>query len=422
MKKLLTALAISLGLLAATVPSAFAGTDLTVSCPNIGVCSVSPVSTPLFDEAGWYPSASVTQRLRVTNTSSQNGFVGVEVANYSETKNLGEIVEIEIHEGSPVGPLIYTGVTVHGFRDDGYFTIDGINSGQTIDYYFIATMPVTAGNQYQDSELIFDLNTGLEIAPIAPPSGAGDGTGTVLGTSTAQPPVCNAQPPSGAPSVTITNIGVNTVSLSWTPVSPVTHYALIFTRNSDGAQYGSTNIGNVTSYTINGVSGGAGYTFQIFGVNDCAPGSRGTAVSGIIPGPVLAARPTGPGGEVLGVEEDLEASPSPVASPTSAGLVAGATTQCVQWRYYIPLIFLLVQFLLILLIEYMRRHDGSILKLFLVVGVTLLSIGLFYWLRECDCYSHTFWSWLCKWYWLVSLLLTGLLRLISYAFIEDIED
>jgi hypothetical protein len=421
MKQWLLAFTIALGLFGATTQSVLAGTDLTVSCPNIGVCAVSPVNTPLFDEAGWYPSATVTQMLRVTNTSTQDGFVGIEVTNYSETKNLGDIVEIEIHEGSPAGPLIYAGVDVHGFRDDGYFTIDGINDGQTIDYYITATMPVTAGNQYQGSQLIFDLNTGLEIAPIPPTSGGGNGSGEVLGTTTqAGPPVCNAQAPTGGPSVSILSSGTNTVTIGWTAVSPVTHYALIFTNNSTGAQHGSSNVGNTTQYTITNLSGGTSYSFEIFGVNDCAPGPRGSITTGTIAGAVLTTPPLGPGGEVLGV--DTEPTPSPTALEQAQGLVAGAMTQCVQWKYYLPLIFLLVQMLLILMIEYIKRTDGSMLKLFLVIGTTLLSIALFYWLRQCDCYSASLWSWLCKWYWVVALALTAVLRLFSYTFVEEIEN
>lgn len=421
MKKWIVRLLMSLGILAGSVQLAFAGTDLSISCPSIGVCTITPSGTPLFNESGWYPGATVTQRFTFTNSSSQAGFAAIQVNNYSDVNNLGQVVTIEIRRGSPVGPLIYGGVTMHQFRDDGYFTIDTLTSGQTTDYYLTATMPVTAGNQYQNSSLIFDLKAGLEITPIVPPSGAGSGTGTVLGSTTqAQPPVCNAQAPTGSPAVSITNIGTNTVSLSWTSVSPITHYALIFTRNSDGAQYGSTNIGSGTSYTINGISGGAGYTFEVFGVNDCAPGPRGRAVSGIIPGPVLTTRPTGPGGEVLGATT-ASPLPSPSISPT-AGQVLGATSSCLNWKIYLPLIILLVQFLLLLILELLRKHEVSLRKWLIAAVITILSIVIFYWLRQCDCYAQSIWAWFCKWYWVVAILLTLVMRVFGYAFIEEVEE
>ena len=96
--------------------------------------------------------------------------------------------------------------------------------------------------------------------------------------------------------VTITNTGTNTVSLSWSAVSPVTHYGIAFTRNGDGAQYGSSNVGNVTSYTVSNLSGQDSYTFQVSGVNDCAPGPiSGGAGTGVVAGPVIEANPTGTG-------------------------------------------------------------------------------------------------------------------------------
>lgn len=420
-------------LLISSITPAFAGTDLTATCPAIGVCTISPSGTPLLDEAGWVPGSAITQRFSVADTSSQNGFVAVEVTNYQEIKNLGEVINIEIREGSAVGPLVYNGVSLHEFRDDGYFTIDGISAGQTINYYLTATMETSAGNQYQAADVEFDLRLGLEIAAIPPTSGGGDGGGNPGGggsggTSPANPPVCSDQTPSAGPSLTITNVGTNTVSLSWSAVSPVTHYALVFTRTSDGAQYGSANIGNVTSFTVDNLSGGANYSFEVFGVNGCAPGPRSTiASSGNVPGPFIGGRPTG-GGQVLG-DTDPDATPSPTPSVTNTGTtgeVAGATDDtCEPWRMYVPWILLVAQLVFVLANEYYFRKDQGMTKHFLTVGITLVSIFLFYLLRSCPCYSSgNLWIlvWLCTWYWVVSLLLSALVRAVSYAFIEEVED
>jgi hypothetical protein len=427
MKKILTRLisffVVALFVAFAVAAPAHAGTDLTVNCPAIGTCSITPPGTPLYNESGWVPGSSVIQRLRITNSAAQTGFAGIQVQNYSEILNLGQVISIEIRRGSAVGPVIYTASNLHIFRDDGYFTIDTLTSGQTQDYYFIATMDPAAGNEYQASQVKFDLKAGLEITPIVPPSGGGNGSGgEVAGTSTAQPPVCNDQAPSSAPSVTITSVGTNTVSLSWTAVSPVTHYGIFFTRNSDGAQYGAPNIGNVTSYTINNLSGGANYSFQVFGVNGCAPGPRsGTAVTSRVPGSFIAARPIGSGGEVLGA---TTASPSPTPSPSPSpivGQVEGASTDiCFNWKKYVPWILLVIQFIIILGVEYRYRYSSSRNKHIVAVIVTALSIFIFYILRDCPCYGEWNWlAWLCKWYWLVSILLTLLIKGFSYAFLDE---
>lgn len=422
-------LALALGVVSFAVPAdVLAGTDLDATCPAFGTCSISPTGTPLLDEAAWTPGDSVTQRFSVTNSSTSNGFVGIEVQNYTETKNLGDVIDVEIREGSPTGTAVYTGVTLSDFNADGFFTIDAVSAGQTIDYYLVATMQTTAGNEYQAASTIFDLGLGLEVASIPPSSGGGDGgggSGGTGGTSPASPPVCNANPPSSAPTVTITNVTTNTVSLSWTEVNPVTHYALVFTRNSDGEQYGSPNIGNVTSFTVENLSGGANYSFQVFGVNDCAPGELSAlAESGTVPGPFIASRPTG-GGQVLGENSDDEdATASATTEEQPAGEVAGVNDTCAAWTLYLPWVLLIAQAVLLLASEFFFRRDTGLTKQFFAVGITLLSIVLFYLLRNCNCYDtqgFSFLVWLCTWYWIVAAALTAVIKVFSYAFIEEVD-
>jgi hypothetical protein len=420
----------------------FAGTDLVVNCASIGACSITPNNTPLFNEAGWIPGTSATQFIQVTDSAAENGFVGLEVINYAETASLGAQISIDIYRGVPLldnSNRVYGGVTLHQFRDDGFFTIDGINSGQTKNYYVVATM-VDSGvpqNQYQGAMVEFDLNMGLQLTPIPPDSNGGDGEGNSSSDGSggpASPPVCHDDVPTTAPSVTITNVGTNTVTLTWTAVSPVSHYALIFTRTSDGEQYGSTNIGNVTEFTVTNLSGGANYSFEVFGVNGCAPGPRGTAGSGTVPGPFIGGRPLG-GGQVLGddttEEEDEETEQAAEetdqqSEDEDAGLVAGAVDdQCQPWRFYVPWILLVSQGLLVLVNEYYFKKDHGLTKHFVTIGITLASIFLFYLLRSCPCYeSGSLWIlvWLCTWYWLVAAAGTIGLRLISYAFIEEVEE
>jgi hypothetical protein len=442
-KQTMVGLAVAAGLIT-NAATAQAGTNLVVTCPAVGVCAISPSGTPLFNEAGWIPGSSVTQSVQITNTSSQNGFIGFEVYDYNETANLGEVIDINVYRGVPLpdnSNLIYGGVTLHQFRDDGYFTIDTLNATSTKSLYVVATMRDSGGpqDQYQGAMAQFSLRVGLEVAPIPPTSGGGDGSGnpgsgggTGGSNSPASPPVCHDQVPSSAPTLRVTNVGTNTVSLSWTPVSPVTHYALVFTRTSDGDKYGSTNIGNVTSFTVTNLSGGANYRFEVFGVNGCAPGPRSNlSNTGNVPGPFIGGRPTG-GGQVLGVTTASPTpSPSPSASPSPSpspeGLVAGVTTDatCEPWRMYVPWILLILQAILVAAVEYYFRRDQGYTKYFLAAGITLLSIVLFYLLRSCPCYqTGSLWIlvWLCTWYWVVSVILTILLRLFSYAFLEEVEE
>lgn len=419
-----------------------AGTDLTVDCFVAGGgCSITPANTPLFDETSILPGDSFEQVVTATNTGGQDGIFAVESLNIVNTDlgtgvQLSDAITIQIREGSSTGPILVGPVTLTEFIDPDpeFYLLSGVTAGSTQTYYFQAEFDVNSGNEFQGLASIFDLRLGFELVPSNNDGGSGsdgggsDGGGSSDGGSgSASPPVCTADAPSSAPNVSITSVGANTVTLSWSQVSPVTHYGLIFTRNADGEQYGAPNIGNVTSYTVTNLSGGgANYTFQVFGVNDCAPGpfSNGAETGGI-PGPVIESRPVGGDGQVLGetdTEPDASPEPSPESSPSPAGEVAGAAT-CVTWKLYIPWILLIAQAGLILANEYYFRQKKGMTKHYVTIGITLASIFIFYLVRECDCYDGNFWLvFLCRWYWLVSLLLSVFLRGFSYAFIEEVED
>jgi hypothetical protein len=184
--------------------------------------------------------------------------------------------------------------------------------------------------------------------------------------------------------VSITNTGVNTVTLSWTGVSPVTHYGLYFRRNSDGAEYGATNIGNVNTYTITNLSGGgASYTFEVFGVNDCAPGPRGQAVSGEVGGALLTGRPTGDGGQVLGsTTESPTPSPSPSASPSpdasASPEVLGATDgPCTDFRWWwVPMV---IYAIVVVVLAFAQNNNPTPRRIVTAVGFGLTALFLWYW-------------------------------------------
>jgi len=212
--------------------------------------------------------------------------------------------------------------------------------------------------------------------------GGGGGTGPV--SNTAQPPVCSATSPSGTPNVTIVSTGTNTVTLSWTAVSPVTHYGLYFRRNSDGAEYGATNIGNVTTYTITNLSGQDSYTFQVFGVNDCAPGPRGQAGSSQISGPILTGRPVGAGGQVLGVSTSASPTPTPSATPGSSPTpeaspsVLGATDEaCSDYRWWwVPMVIFAI---VAVVMAFTLNNNNTPRRIVTIVGFGLTAIFLYYW-------------------------------------------
>lgn len=68
------------------------------------------------------------------------------------------------------------------------------------------------------------------------------------------------------------------------------------------------------------------------------------------------------------------------------------------------------------------RDKGS-LKYLVSLGAPVLAIIIFYLLRDQDCLAIVRWlGWLYSWFWLAALVIAGLVRLIGYAFIEEIGD
>lgn len=445
MKKGLLSLFIAITAFLVNFTGVQAGTNLTATCSDNGPCVIAPAATPLFNESGVYPGETRTQSLTVVN-NDLNESCALQLSVTDRTTGQAVNLAPRMFAGIVSGSTSYFGSVSSGQAQPGttyqdLFTAGTVSLGslapssaQTFNWY--ASFDPTAGNEYQGVQTVFDL--GLNLTCGTPPtpspsptSGGGGGSGSNGGgggSGTVSTPVCTEPAPSAVQNLRITNAGTNTVTLAWNPATPVTNYALVFTRVSDGAQYGSTNIGNVTSYTVNNLSGGDSYSFEVFGVNNCAPGGRSNVVTtGTIAGAFIDARPIGGDGTVLGAQTEASPEPSaqatPSAEPSVLGQVAGATIEaCAAGKEFIPWIILVIQLLAVLGGELYFRRSTTRTKHLLTLGATALSIIVFYLIRECDCYGKmSFLAWLCKWYWVVSILVTAVVRAISYAFIEEAE-
>jgi hypothetical protein len=157
------------------------------------------------------------------------------------------------------------------------------------EYHYRVRSIDSVGNESVSTDETFTTTGCLTPTPTPSPTPTASTTtssssNNAPGLTQAMPPVCTANPPATAPSVVISAYGPNSVTLSWSRVDPVTHYGLYFRRNSDGAEYGASNIGQVSSYEVNNLGGQESYTFEIFGINDCAPGSRGQVTSQVLAG------------------------------------------------------------------------------------------------------------------------------------------
>lgn len=102
------------------------------------------------------------------------------------------------------------------------------------------------------------------------------------------PPVCGAATPSAPTLISATRLSPEQADLSWTQVTPVTHYSILYGLTSGNYLYGVANTGNVTSFAVGGLDSAADYCFAVRAVNDCAPSALSNEIcTGVVVGRVL---------------------------------------------------------------------------------------------------------------------------------------
>ena len=141
--------------------------------------------------------------------------------------------------------------------------------------------------------------TPTPVPTSAPTNNGGGGGGGGGGSASA--PVCGDQKPGNPANVmAVAGPGAGQVTLSWTaPSGPVSDYSITYSDSPDTKKWGVASTGNVTSYTISGLSVNK-YYFWVNAVNGCMPGDPVGPVSvGGTGGPAVLGASTGPG--VLGL-------------------------------------------------------------------------------------------------------------------------
>lgn len=119
-----------------------------------------------------------------------------------------------------------------------------------------------------------------------------------------RPPICGAETPTAPTLLNVTPSGTGQVDLSWTAVTPVTHYSISYGLSSRDYIYGVDNTGNVTSFRVGELDPGATYCFAVRAVHDCAPSELSNeictgAVLGVVDGRILGVSTLGETGNSL---------------------------------------------------------------------------------------------------------------------------
>ena len=213
-----------------------------------------------------------------------------------------------------------------------------------------------------------------------------------------------------APTLALDSTGVGTASLSWNAVDDAKEYLIFYGTTSGDYIYGA-NVGNVTSYAVQGL--GAGNYYFIVRAKDAADNQSGNS-NEVNTGTIAGAPGTVPGGpaadfipagEVQGAITDGE-------SEGIGGEVMG-TSESTSWMMSNLFWMLLVlQAALILLADNLMRHKRGLVKHLIALLITALSIVIFNW-------SAGSLGSIVNWFMLASVALMVLLKVFNYAFIEE---
>lgn len=101
-------------------------------------------------------------------------------------------------------------------------------------------------------------------------------------------PSCSDSKPTSAPRIiSAGSAQPNQVTLVWSGVNPASYYLVAYGTKSEKMEYGNPNVGNTTTYTVKGLSGGQTYFFKVRSGNGCAIGEFSSEVKVMAVGPKI---------------------------------------------------------------------------------------------------------------------------------------
>lgn len=129
----------------------------------VGDLTVIWETDPLFNETNIVPGFTKTKTVNVANGASSIRPVGVRGILTSDPGNMKSVMNIKIKKGATT---LYNNSLAQFFTNsggpDGIFLSD-LGPSANADYDFIVTFDSSAGNQFQNQTIVFNLQIGLSI-------------------------------------------------------------------------------------------------------------------------------------------------------------------------------------------------------------------------------------------------------------------
>lgn len=120
---------------------------------------------PIFNVSNMAPGDGTTRSVTITNNSTNGRPVAVKGANLTATNSLSGAMEITIKDGSTIlyGPKTLTDFLSDSQNPEG-IALGTLNPESTQTITFTVTFKESSGNEFQDSQMTFDIVIGIGFA------------------------------------------------------------------------------------------------------------------------------------------------------------------------------------------------------------------------------------------------------------------
>lgn len=373
-----------------TIKPAFAGNNITITCNN-GLDCVKSSELPLFSETNIYPGFTHSQTFSVDNNRNGPCQLTFKAVSNSEVPDiLSQQIFINISGINNDYSLQNYSLNDLLNANKPIVSLGHVNKGIKNNYLWSVIFDQNAGNEYQNQISNFSINFNFQCD---------EQTGDVLSSISNNPPSnqgtaqCTNQAPDAPTRLIATRNDDGSVRLNWTETNSQHDGYLIAFGTSPGVyQYGAHNIGNVSTYTVQGLTYGAQYCFYVRSLNGCMPGGR-TPEYCVNPGAIITPAniiPTGFQPNILGDTTENN------SIEEQNGNILGTENDNNCTNYWLPILFIGAFLINLIYISFSKRY---ILFPFLISLVAFIFDK--YILNSRCCLGP---NWLCSYFWIGNIL------------------
>lgn len=310
--------------------------DHNISCTATS-CTPSTIVGFFPNTEVWYPTKTLSQTIKLTNTADGAQNIQVYLDNIQqqlEGTDLSQAIQFTITRASD-GNIIWDGSLYSFYATTGVNLYQGLPVGTSDTFTFTGHMYSDAGNNYQNLSTSFDLI--VAVATEATPTPTTNPTCTI-----------SAAPVPGPISLSV--ISRSEVKVQWGKSTGANGYIISWGTNTFGDNLGTRSVGDTGETTIGGLDVEKNlYYFKARSLKDCARSDwNGAASVGYSPVVPSTPTPTTFPGQILGL---ATANPSVTPQITGKaenevvpqGEVKGASTtcpSCIWWQIALGIIAL----------------------------------------------------------------------------------